>query len=201
MRIPGDNPFASHHIRPGAVPFLFPADQSLSQILERFRSSGWRGQIVGGHGTGKSTLLVALARALEAADHVVRFEQLPAGRQRLPAGLLHWEPGSSPLDRPPILLLDGAERLWPWSRWWLGRQLRRQGWGLIAAAHRPLGLSTLYRTRPTPELASRVIAHLAAEASVPADLATRLRRRGGDLRAVLFDLYDEHERMRRGRPK
>ena len=55
------NPFATRHVRPGAIPFHFPAETSAAQLVARLRELNWRGAIVGPHGSGKSTLLVALA--------------------------------------------------------------------------------------------------------------------------------------------
>jgi Mrp family chromosome partitioning ATPase len=74
------NPFATRHTRPGAVPPLDPAGAPLDigvvlVALERHR----RVAIVGPHGTGKSTLLAALADTL-AADRrpaeVVKLRRL-----------------------------------------------------------------------------------------------------------------------------
>src|SRR5688572_22171912 len=71
------NPFASHRVCPGAVAFVFRPGESAAQLVERLRASDWFGQVIGPHGTGKSTLLAALSPALRAAGRdvsVVRFQ-------------------------------------------------------------------------------------------------------------------------------
>jgi hypothetical protein len=61
-------------------------------------------------------------------------------------------------------------------------------------AHGPTGLPELWRTDVTPAAARRVVAHLRPGAEPPtAELARRLATRGGSLREVLFELYDEFE--------
>ncbi len=62
-----DNPFSTCRTRPGAIPYVFPPGQSAAALIERMRESGWRGQIVGPHGSGKSALLATLAPAIEAS--------------------------------------------------------------------------------------------------------------------------------------
>ncbi len=72
------------------------------------------------------------------------------------------------------------------------------GAALVVTTHRDLGFATLARREMTRALAARVVAHLLGETSWPppslADLAIRLERQHGNLREVLFELYDEVER-------
>jgi energy-coupling factor transporter ATP-binding protein EcfA2 len=196
---PPGNPFASRHVRPGAVPFLFPDGTTLDDVIARLRGNAWRGEVVGPHGSGKSTLLAALAGALPAAGAAPLAVVQPGGCAKLPAEPWAAVRTPAPPGGPvPVLLLDGTERLGWCERRRLTATCRAGGWGLVVTAHRSLGLPALYRTRVTPALAARVVARLVAGGPDEAELAARLRRHGGDLRAVLVGLYDDFER-RRGR--
>ena len=62
--IPSDNPFAVSKTGMGCIDFVFDSELTLSTILQALRQAKWIGQIVGPHGSGKSTLTVAIARAL-----------------------------------------------------------------------------------------------------------------------------------------
>lgn len=56
---PPINPFSTTFIRPGAIPFLFPNDQTIQDVVRQLAATDWWGQIIGPHGTGKSTLTAA----------------------------------------------------------------------------------------------------------------------------------------------
>jgi hypothetical protein len=69
----------------------------------------------------------------------------------------------------------------------------------VVTAHDSVGLPSLYATRVDVTLATRVVAALIGDDELLAgvDFGAMLRARAGDLRAVLFDLYDVHESRRR----
>jgi hypothetical protein len=193
-----ENPFCSRRVRPGAIPFLFAAGQSAAALIERLQRSGWWGQIVGPHGSGKSALLAALVPAIEQAGRRVVQAELHDGQRHLPAGF----PPSSGLDAATVLAVDGYEQLGRGTRFWLKRFCRRGGVGLLVTAHDGVGLPELCRTAPNLSLARQVLdqlqrgypPHVMAE-----DLAEPFARHGGNLREVLFDLYDLYQR-RSGQP-
>jgi hypothetical protein len=86
-----------------------------------------------------------------------------------------------------------------WSRWRVKRLCRRRGWGLLATAHASVGLPELCRIAATPELAERIVGRLSAGQERPfaaEEVTECFVRRRGNLREVLFDLYDLHERRR-----
>jgi hypothetical protein len=188
-----ENPFGARHIRPGALPFLFPADQDAETLIRRLRDNGWWGEIVGAHGTGKSALLATLIPAVEQAGQQVLLVELHDGQRRLPV-----DPEQQCRVRPfTVLVIDGYEQLSRWSRFRLKRLCRRRGWGLLATAHASVGLPQLYRTASTPELTERVVEHLLAGRPSPfssGEVSDCLARHRGDLRETLFELYDLYER-------
>jgi hypothetical protein len=201
-----ENPFCTRRIRPGAICYLFPPGQDTETLLERLRTSGWRGEIVGPHGSGKSALLATLIPALERAGQRVILVELHDGQRRLPAKSMEQFFGrheSPPPSSPGILVVDGYEQLTRWRRWLLRRRCRRHGRGLIVTAHASVELPLLWQTSVTPELAERIVAQLTVglTPSVAAsELSECLARHHGDMRETLFSLYDRYEESRfRGR--
>jgi hypothetical protein len=190
------NPFATRHIRPGALDFLFPPDQSAAGLVEQLRAANWIGQIVGPHGSGKSTLLAALVPALEAAGRTVVSRQIRGqgtGDRGQESG------GMDPLDANTQLIIDGFERLSWWTRRRIESECRRRQAGLLITAHQDLGLPTLFTTPPTLELAQQVVGQLlgASDATICADdVAAAWTAAQGNLRETLFKLYDVYQARR-----
>ena len=103
------NPFATRFTRPGAIEFLFQAEESLESVVGKLRNHGWWGQIIGPHGSGKSTLLAALEPKLAEAGREVERRSLAGGQRQhdLPARL----------TSNTFLIIDGFEQLSWWSLW------------------------------------------------------------------------------------
>jgi hypothetical protein len=189
-----ENPFCTRRVRPGAIPFIFPPDQSAETLVDRLQQAGWWGEIVGPHGSGKSTLLAALTAAIERAGRRTALVELHDGQRRLPLNLR-----SDPRLRcPAVLIIDGYEQLGCWCRLLLKRFCRRRDIGLLVTAHRSVGLPLLYQTVTTPELAVQIVGALMTDQQpfAPDEVSHCLSRHGGDLRETLFDLYDLYEQRR-----
>jgi hypothetical protein len=74
---------------------------------------------------------------------------------------------------------------WPWSV------------GHVASSH---AIATIFETRPTPELAGRLADRLLGEGASSAwreSAQQSFAKRQGNLREVLFELYDLYELQRR----
>jgi hypothetical protein len=193
------NPFSTRRTRPGGIPFRFPPGVNAESLVERLRQNLWRGQVVGDHGSGKSALIAALAPAIERAGRQVILIELHDAQRRLPAD---WQQRAD-LSRPTVVIVDGCEQLAPWNRFGLKWFCRRRGLGLVVTTHRSLGLPDLFRTSVGPELAQAIVdSLLGAEKSLigPEEVAQAMDRHRGNLREVLFDLYDLYERRRPGEP-
>src|SRR6476469_9808642 len=104
------NPFATRFIRPGAIPFLFLDDDSAEAIVERLKANKWWGQIIGAHGSGKSTLVAMLIPLLEATGRQVVSLKIRPGERGRPAI------DKSSLSPTTQLIVDGYEQLSWWSR-------------------------------------------------------------------------------------
>lgn len=190
-----DNPFSTRRVRPGALPYRYPAGQDATSLLQRLRNNGWRGQIIGPHGSGKSSLVAAVIRAVEQAGRRAVLMELHDGQRRLPQRLRHMPE----LAEGTVVVVDGYEQLSRWNRCGLRRFCRRRGLGLVVTAHASVGLPDLARTSPSLRLAQDLVGQLLAQgpALVSADEVNRqFVLRQGDLREVFFDLYDLYEQRR-----
>jgi len=151
---------------------------------------------VGRHGSGKSTLLHSLQASLleaglEATCFVLRADgKIPPALRRF-----QWPTAAS------ILVIDGFEQLsWPLRRKLLqtsrGKPNRGEQRGLITTSHRGLGLPRAFTTRPTLEIAQRVVDQMQVSGAArvePSDVARCFHRHEGDIRETLFELYDVHQ--------
>jgi hypothetical protein len=187
-----DNPFSTRHTRPGAIPFLFPPGDSATQVIDRLRANHWWGEIIGPHGSGKSTLLCALIPEIHRAGRGTLLIELHDGQRRLGVDLGR-EVGRK-LDS--VVIVDGYEQLALVNRWRLKRFCRRQGQGLVVTSHRTAGLPLVFRTEATPRLAEEIVRRLLQGLPATVDAAELERiflRHRGNLREVLFELYDWYE--------
>jgi hypothetical protein len=187
------NPFCAARLRPGTIDFVFEAGRSVAQLVEVLESHGWRGQITGGHGTGKSTLLVSLVQAMQGRGCRTILLTLAAGQHALPRNFAAALRGT---DVHNVAVIDGFEQLYPWSRLRIRWLCRMRGLGLVVASHRTSGLPDLYTTAVDPSRAWIVVQRLQdgyLPRIQPADLADSLGRHSGNLREALFEQYDLYE--------
>ncbi|MFN5321975.1 MAG: hypothetical protein ACK49R_16420 [Planctomycetota bacterium] len=79
--VPGsENPFSVSRVGLGGIEFLEPQPGWVAAVARRLEEADWRGQIIGPHGSGKTTLTIDLAKLL--AGKFERFSWLvvqPAG--------------------------------------------------------------------------------------------------------------------------
>jgi hypothetical protein len=186
---PTDNPFDASRLRPGAIPFRFRAGESVERLVERFRSLASPAEIIGSHGSGKSSLVATLSAALRRHGDAVLLIELHDGQRSLPRG---WH--RQVTAKPNVVIVDGYEQLSRIGRLGLAWRCRQRRWGLIVTAHRSVGFPCLYRTEVTAEHARDVIEQFGGEPRLSArELADLLKRHGNNLREVLFELYDRYE--------
>lgn len=187
------NPFATCWTRPGALPWSALERVDPHAIVRALLTGGGRGQVVGPHGAGKSSLLAALELPLlEAGRRPVLFEAIAGGPE--------------PTERRDVLLVEGFERLAPREQ-----RERLATWSaapssFIVTTHRsidggPTPIVVLAKLRPTRRLFEALFDELTRErptAVSRAEAVARWRRRRGDLRETWFDLYNLHEARARG---
>ncbi len=190
-----DNPFATRWVRPSAMPYMFSGGQSAEGLIRRLEASGWWGQVVGPHGSGKSSLLATLIPALEQAGRRPLVIALHDSQRRLPRNFVH-EHWTSTTQ----IVIDGYEQLSRTSRFALKRRCRQSGCGLLVTAHASVGLTELVNLRPGLKTATRLVEHLTGSGTsliTTDDVAASFDARGANVREMLFDFYNLHERRRR----
>ena len=189
------NPFRTSRIKPGTLPYLLPFGQTLESLVERLEGFKWQAQIVGPHGSGKTTLLHDLVPACEARGKQACRIQLRDGTSSLPISrteINRWSPQT-------LVVIDGYEQLSRINRWQLQRWVNRSGCGLLATVHRAVRMPVLFRTPVSIESTRRIVAQLLDDNSCisPEDITKAFERCDGNVREVLFSLYDVYfDRMR-----
>jgi len=184
----GENPFCTRRIRPGAMPHLFPSGLSAQCLVDRLHDADWWGEIIGPHGSGKSSLLAAIIPAIERAGRATLLVELHDGQRRLPIDLSN----DGRLSPPAVVIVDGYEQLNRWNRSRLKRCCRNRKLGLLVTAHQSVGLPFLFQTEPSVALAEEIVAQLLRDRD-PLDASAiqqSYARHHGDFREMLFDLYD-----------
>jgi hypothetical protein len=193
----GENPFCTRCIRPGAVAYCFPAGVSIEDLVDRLCINHWHGQIVGPHGSGKSTLLARILTAVEQAGRQPVFFELHDGQRRMPSD---WRRKTelSAVTAPVIVVVDGYEQLSVWSRFLLKRYCSRRHFGLLVTSHVPVDLPDIFRTSTSLEMAQQVVRQLIQKKQMKISMeiiAELFARHGGNIRELLFDLYDLYEQQ------
>lgn len=185
------NPFATRFTRPGAMEFLFPADESAQLLVDRLRDHAWQGQIVGPHGAGKSTLLATLIAPLQAAGRTTVQAALHQGESALPGVLDDWRSWNATTQ----VIVDGYEQLSWWSRRRLAQRVRDRQAGLLVTSHAATGLPTLMTVAPRMEAAHQIVQKLVADGDPISrvDVEQAFRACDGNIREMLFQLYDVYQ--------
>ena len=145
---------------------------------------------------GKSTLLADLAGQLRLRGRTVLATTLRKGCRRLPAGFLA-AASSGPRTQ---LVIDGFEQLGWWHRW----QVEACSWwrnsGLLVTTHRHCQLPVLAELAPDLRTVQNLVYDLLqGDRTVVTDndVAASFARHNGNVREILFDLYDRYEQRTR----
>ena len=190
------NPFATCWTRPDVLPRLEVAGQGVDVLLARWEEAAWRGQVVGPHGAGKSSLLMEAARRLPERGRVPLWLPIEAGKVREAVQQIRQS-----ADNRTVVLLEGFERA---DRWHQHRLLatcagRDSGW--LLTTHKELGsrrTPVVAQVCPSVETALQLYEYLTAQHASPVtrnDVAQTFGAQDGNLREVWFDLYERHERL------
>ncbi len=178
------NPFSSHMFSPADGGYIFPEGQSLESVISRLEQAGWRGELIGPHGAGKSTMLTDISRVLSDRNlRVVRWHTSNLCRLPPTGWLL------DVLKRADVIAFDGAERLVPGVLRLLRIITRWNGCGLIVTTHNRLGFGAGIIVNPDADALARKFGR--------SHLGPLLEKHDGNGRLVWMDLYDEFEKSYR----
>lgn len=178
------NPFSTRFVRPGEIPFVFPAGYSLEAIVTSMQQPAAQAAIVGPHGSGKSTLLETLSQQWAKLGINEQRVRLTASRKREALPL-------AGLDADSLLVIDGFEQLSYWKQRWVRWRCQHKSARLLVTTHGDCGLPVILRTQPDWSLAFELSSMLLACDATPyeADLRAVWNEDPGDIRAYFFRLY------------
>jgi ABC-type dipeptide/oligopeptide/nickel transport system ATPase component len=153
------NPFSTCNWRSGVIDYIFESDVDIGVIFERLTVAGGFGQIVGEHGTGKSTLLESIAKYAAAQKKLnVQKIILNSTRKKLPPDFLS---SLQKIDANTIHILDGYEQLSLLAKIKLRLCRRRNKNKLIFTTHKPAPfVPVIYKTTANPEIFKNLVKNM-----------------------------------------
>jgi hypothetical protein len=201
------NPFSAERIRPGSLPFIFPAGITPENLWDRFCQLGGQGQILGAQGSGKTSLITALLAASPWREFCGRLLSIRDGKPG-PLSALREMRQVSP---GCLAVVDGFEQ------WFLPGQIlvalyaRVSGLRLLVTGHKRSFLPILVKLQPEWPLACRLVHLLLQEVAderlrhglppitIPeAVIYEAFCHSRGNIREMFFRLYDIYEEFSRG---
>ncbi|MES2570747.1 MAG: ATP-binding protein [Verrucomicrobiota bacterium] len=179
-----DNPFSTDRVL--RIRYR-PQETTWETLLERLVALRFRAAVIGPHGTGKTTLLEALAQKLPALGFSPCYLRLNSASSRQDKRALFQR--IKRLGPRDLLIFDGAEQLngieWLWVRW-----VVRHAGGLVISLHHAARLPTFCHCTTSAALLEEIVSDLAPVAR--ADLDRLFEQERGNLRNVLRVLYDRY---------
>ncbi len=196
------NPFSTYFTNPGQLSFI-SHNILPNQLAQRLVDENRTFQIVGPHGSGKTTLTIAIAKQLAQHSIACRWMTLRKSK-RLSLPSARWESyvpkmHCNEVDRQ-ILFVDGIESLSWMQRIVTVLNLRGSHVQTIVTSHRKLfGLPILATTNPTLETFRTLVTQLCPSdcEAWRKEVESAFTRTDGDVREAFFLLYDQWDASHR----
>jgi DNA replication protein DnaC len=182
--------------------------QGLSYLYSKFSEFEYRSQIIGQHGSGKTTLLVSFMSFLENCNHKIISVILHDNEQKLPKSFWEdykktkkWLKTQNEINqkKTPIVVIDGSEQLLASQRRKILQLCTTDRLGILVTTHKPIKqIPVLFQTKTSPEILEMVVNYLLKKngQTLPFDQSqyfTLLEQHHGNIRDILFSLYDLYE--------
>ena len=203
------NPFRTAAVRPGAIPFLggqsHAGDSLFVESLAATFLNQRSGQILGDHGSGKSTLVSSLLEYLQPSFHGVQHLCFVRPEFTRPwHATRHCQRVSKQLRQTlancsadTLLVIDGAEQLSVLAYRQMIGSIGSKSIAVLATSHRKLrGMPVLFRAETNPSTIRELTRRQVRRSSdmirnlVEADLMSRDLETISNLRDYWFELYD-----------
>ena len=167
-----------------------PFPETLDEIYGQWQDAEFRGQLIGPHGSGKTSL----AHKLEgiANKNGLKSLYLFANSSSLKVDFREWRSQLLETDSETLVIFDGIGH----SPYWLRRSLLRQTHKFLALVHKPLkNIQPICDLNPQPDLLEKLCMDLAPDEGLAllnecGDSAELLRKHKNNLRDCFFELYD-----------
>ncbi|MEL7499683.1 MAG: hypothetical protein AAFN77_18915 [Planctomycetota bacterium] len=199
------NPFSTRFVRPGGIPYIGLEPDEVCELAKRFIGCQMRGQIVGRHGAGKSTLTFPLAQAINNQLQEMGLAQgldvrrIVIDSSKSIRDSTNWQPTDHTFKK--LLVVDGIERLSRWHRLAMLSNLRSRSIGVLVTTHQEiLELPVLIQLRPDVKTLMRLVERLAPTTiGQPGfkshELEQLMESHNGNIRECLMALYDVYETL------
>lgn len=187
------NPFCTHWITPGSCDFCQRFDGEIKYVVQTFIDSGFRGQIVGPHGVGKSTLMHRISKQLDLEG--LNPVQIKANFE------LGGDSEKSLSAENCIWVIDSFETLTRRQQMRVIKFTKRQRLGLLVTTHRQLSLPVITRLNPDIDHATSVVRNLQSRFGKvylnDDDVRQLWAECSCDLRELLMACYDKWQERSR----
>jgi hypothetical protein len=190
------NPFSTCWLGPAGIDYVATDGNTPAVVTELLAAHEWRGQIVGNHGVGKSTLLASMKHCVEARGREwVEFRFYSDWKLATA-----WDLWRTRLSSNSLLVIDGYEQLGSVARAIVGWRCWRSEAGLLVTTHESVNLPLLVEVRPNEQMALAVYRAVVGGRVTPVaedDARKAFHACKCDIRQMLDKLYDQHERHER----
>lgn len=197
------NPFSSRYIKPGAREYLFPVGESIEKLIERLHEKRIV-EIVGPHGSGKSTLVEMIRKSIEC-----KFSKIviPSHRDKTES-LKEIELAIENCSSDDLVIVDGIEQMKASQRNRIFAQCKKNNLMLLVTTHESVGFETLIRTETNYLLFKQMVdemLHVQSDGDnypesvrpvTDAEIEKVFKEYAPNIREALFALYDIFERRR-----